>query len=88
MSRVLFILASGANVMRGPNATVAATVVQVNNVYFLDIIPNQHQNSGIEDFVNYVKICPLCHTFCDVPDPSYPQQVCDFFYSYTIDTDA
>ncbi|CAI9302981.1 unnamed protein product [Lactuca saligna] len=45
-------------------------------------------NLGIEDFFNYVKSCPLLYAFCDFPNPFYPKQVCELYYSCFVDSSA
>ncbi|CAI9292325.1 unnamed protein product [Lactuca saligna] len=59
-----------------------------NNVAFSDDIPKQFQNSGIKDFVNYVKSYPLRYVLYNLQDPFYPKQVCEFDYSCSVDSDA
>ena len=55
---------------------------------FSDEIPKQFENSGIEDFVNYVKSGPLRYAFWDFSNPFYPKKVCEFYYTYSVDNVA
>lgn len=62
--------------------------IDATNFSFSDVIPTQHQDSGIEDFVHFIKSCPLLNAFCDVPNRFYPKQVCEFYYSCIVDTNG
>lgn len=88
MARVLYVFAPTENVIKGPNTPKIPIFIHVNNVTFSDIILTQHQDSSIEDFVQFIKRCPLRCTFCDVLEPFYPKQVCEFIYSCTVNTIA
>ncbi|CAI9260603.1 unnamed protein product [Lactuca saligna] len=48
----------------------------------------QYGNSEIKEFINYVKSNPLQYALCDFLDPFYPKQVCDFYYSCSVDSNA
>lgn len=47
MSKVLYVFAPDANVVKGSHAIDTPIVVQEHNVSFLDIIPNQYKDLGI-----------------------------------------
>lgn len=81
MARVIFTFVPAANVIKFVNTPDNPIVVIANNVAFSDIIPPQHQDSGIKDFVNFFKIYPLRYALYDVPEPFFPQKVCKFYYS-------
>lgn len=78
MAPVLFAYVLATNVVKAPNTLVSPIVIKVNNVPFIDTIPLQHQDSVIEDFVEYLKCCPLRYALSDIPDPFFPKQVCEF----------
>ncbi|CAI9286777.1 unnamed protein product [Lactuca saligna] len=69
------IFSYNTNITKGPYAPDSTIIIQSTNVAFLDEISKQFTNSGIEDFVNYVKSCPLRYAFYDFLDPFYPKQV-------------
>lgn len=88
MTWVLFAFTTTTIFVKAANTRETPIVIQANNVVFPYIIPPQHQDLGIEDFVNFFKSCPLCYALSDVPGPFFPKQVCEFYYSCTIDANA
>lgn len=88
MLKPLYEFLPNANVIKGPHAHDSPIIVQANNMSFSNFIPKQFLNSGIEDFINYVKSCHLRYAFCNFPVLFYPKQVCEFYYSCSIDFDT
>ncbi|CAI9285227.1 unnamed protein product [Lactuca saligna] len=88
MTKSLYKFLPNTNVVKGPHALDSPIIIQANNVAFSDYIPKQFDNSGIEDFFDYVKSCTHRYTFCDFLDPFYPKQVCEFYYFCSVDSDA
>ncbi|CAI9301771.1 unnamed protein product [Lactuca saligna] len=78
--------APSANISKGPHALESTIIIQSKSVAFSDEIPKQFVNLGNKDFVDYVKIDPLRYAFCNFPDPFYPKEVCEFYYTCSIDT--
>ncbi|CAI9285085.1 unnamed protein product [Lactuca saligna] len=74
MSKVLYEFSPNTNVVKGPHAPDSPIVIQAYNVTFSDVISKQFMNSGIKDFINYVKSFPLRYAFYNFVDPFYPKQ--------------
>ncbi|CAI9296815.1 unnamed protein product [Lactuca saligna] len=88
MLKLLHEFNPNASIIKGSHTSYFTITIQPTNVAFSDEIPKQFTNSGIEDFVYYVKSCPLRYVLCDFPNPFYPKQVCEFYYSCFVDNDA
>lgn len=88
ISKVLYKFAPNVNVIKGPYSPNSLIIIQANNLAFSNIILKQFTNSGNEDFINYVKSCTLRYAFPDFPEPFYPKQVCELYYSCFIDSSA
>lgn len=88
MSKPLYEFDPNANVVKDPHAHDSPIVIQANNVDFSDVIQKYFVSIGIEDFVNYVKSYPLRYAFWDFLNPFYPKQVCKFYYSCSVDSNA
>ncbi|CAI9279319.1 unnamed protein product [Lactuca saligna] len=88
MDVFVFALIPTTNFQKAPNTPYTPIIIQDNNVAFLDVIPHQHQNLGIEDVIEYFKCCPLHYALNDVPKPFFQKQVCEFYYSCTFDANA
>ncbi|KAL7587603.1 hypothetical protein Lser_V15G38004 [Lactuca serriola] len=86
MSNPLYEFAPSANTIKGPHAFDTTIIIQSKNVAFYDEIPKQFVNSGIEDFVKFFKSGPLWYVVCNFPNPFYPKQVCEFYYTCSVDT--
>ena len=88
MSNPLYEFAPSTNVIKGPHASDATIIIQSTNAAFLYDIPKQVVNSGIKDFIEFVKSDPLRYAFCNFLEPFYPKQVCEFYYTCSVDTVA
>ncbi|CAI9287306.1 unnamed protein product [Lactuca saligna] len=88
MSKALFEFSPNANVVKGPHTHDSPIVIQANNRTFYDVIPKYFVNSGIKDFINYVKSYSLRYVFYDFPHIFYPNKVCEFYYSCSFDSRA
>ncbi|CAI9275846.1 unnamed protein product [Lactuca saligna] len=80
MSKPLYEFGPNTNIITGPHTPNSIIIIQWNNVEFSDEILKQFANSGIEDFVNYVKSGPLQYAFCDFPDPFCHKQLMNVPY--------
>lgn len=85
MAPGLFVFIHAINVVKAPNTPETPIIVQPNNDTFSVNIPPQHQDLGMEDFVNFFKSCTLRYALSDVPGPFSPKQLYEFYYSCTID---
>lgn len=88
MARVLFTFVPVANVVKATNTFAIPIVALANNVTFSGIIPTQHQDSGIKDFVNFFMSHPLRYALTNVPERFFLQHVCEFYYPLSFDGNA
>lgn len=58
-------------VIKAPNTPKTPIFILEKNVAFTDTISPQHQNSSIEDFVNYLKTFPLRYAVIDAHEPFF-----------------
>ncbi|CAI9300707.1 unnamed protein product [Lactuca saligna] len=75
ISKSLYEFAPSANVIKCPHAPDSTIIIPSINVAVSGEIPKQFANSGIEDFVDYVKSGHLRYAFCNFPDHFYPKKV-------------
>ncbi|CAI9294044.1 unnamed protein product [Lactuca saligna] len=45
---------------------------------------NVHRGLGLDDFVNFLVSCRLRYTISEVPSEFFPEQVCEFYYTATV----
>ncbi|KAL7599228.1 hypothetical protein Lser_V15G24413 [Lactuca serriola] len=58
--------------------------IKATNVVFNPDIPDVHRGLGLDDFVNFLVSCRLRYAISDVPSEFFPEQVCEFYYTATI----
>nr|KAJ0208712.1 hypothetical protein LSAT_V11C400177180 [Lactuca sativa] len=57
------------------------------NVVFNPDIPEVHRGLGLDDFVNFLASCRLRYAISDIPSEFFPAQVCEFYYTTTVNDD-
>ncbi|CAI9282374.1 unnamed protein product [Lactuca saligna] len=71
-------------VVPAPNSPPLAIYIKATNVVFNLDIPEVHRGLGLDDFVNFLASCRLRYAISDVPSEFFPEQVCEFYYTTTI----
>ncbi|CAI9261774.1 unnamed protein product [Lactuca saligna] len=67
-----------------PNSPPLPIHIKATNVVFNPNIPEVHRGLGLDDFVNFLASCRLRYAISDVPSEFFPEQVCDFYYTTTV----
>ncbi|CAI9280499.1 unnamed protein product [Lactuca saligna] len=67
-----------------PNSPPLPIHIKATNVVFNPNIPEVHRGLGLDDFVNFLTSCRLRYAISDVPSEFFPEQVCEFYYTATI----
>ncbi|CAI9296630.1 unnamed protein product [Lactuca saligna] len=85
MAESLFTFSSTSRrVVPGPTSPPLPIYIKATNVVFNPDIPDVHRGLGLDDFVNFLVSCQLRYTISDVPSEFFPEQVCEFYYTATI----
>nr|KAJ0217646.1 hypothetical protein LSAT_V11C300129660 [Lactuca sativa] len=67
-----------------PNSPQFPIHIKATNVVFNPDIPEVHRGLGLDDFVNFLASCRLQYALSDVPSEFFPEQVCEFYYTATV----
>ncbi|CAI9273182.1 unnamed protein product [Lactuca saligna] len=85
MAASLFTFSSTSRrVVPTPNYPLLPIYIKATNVVFNPDIPDVHRGLGLDDFVNFLVSCRLRYAISDVPSEFFPEQVCEFYYTKTI----
>ncbi|CAI9281410.1 unnamed protein product [Lactuca saligna] len=85
MAASLFTFSSTSRrVVPAPNSPPLSIYIKATNVVFNTDIPDVHRGLGLDDFVNFLVSCRLRCAISDVPSEFFPEQVCEFYYTTTI----
>ncbi|CAI9277299.1 unnamed protein product [Lactuca saligna] len=85
MAASLFTFSSTSRrVVPAPNSPPLPIYIKATNVVFNPDIPEAHRGLGLDDFVNFLTSCRLRYAISDVPSEFFPEQVCEFYYTATI----
>ncbi|CAI9269632.1 unnamed protein product [Lactuca saligna] len=74
-------------VVPAPNSPPLPIHIKATNVVFNPDIPEVHRGLGLDDFVNFLASCRLRYAISDVPSEFFPEQVCEFYYTATVNDD-
>nr|KAJ0205508.1 hypothetical protein LSAT_V11C500231720 [Lactuca sativa] len=67
-----------------PNSPPLPIHIKATNVVFNPDIPEVHRGLGLDDFVNFLASCRIRYAISDVPSEFFPEQVCEFYYTATV----
>ncbi|CAI9261534.1 unnamed protein product [Lactuca saligna] len=85
MAASLFTYSSTSRrVTPAPNSPPLPIHIKATNVVFNPDIPEVHRGLGLDDFVNFLTSCRLRYAISDVPSEFFPEQVCEFYYTATV----
>nr|KAJ0186290.1 hypothetical protein LSAT_V11C900505330 [Lactuca sativa] len=85
MAASLFTYSSTSRrVIPAPNSPPLPIHIKATNVIFNPDIPEVHRGLGLDDFVNFLASCRLRYAISDVPTEFFPEQVCEFYYTATV----
>ncbi|KAL7592928.1 hypothetical protein Lser_V15G35435 [Lactuca serriola] len=85
MAASLFTYSSTSRrVIPAPNSPPLPIHIKATNVVFNPDIPEVHRGLGLDDFVNFLASCRLRYAINDVPSEFFPEQVCEFYYTATV----
>ncbi|CAI9293939.1 unnamed protein product [Lactuca saligna] len=85
MAASLFTYSSTSRrVVPAPNSPPLPIHIKATNVVFNPDIPEVHRGLGLDDFVNFLASCRLRYAISDVPSEFFPEQVCEFYYTATV----
>nr|KAJ0227715.1 hypothetical protein LSAT_V11C100035050 [Lactuca sativa] len=88
MAASLFTYSSTSRrVVPAPNSPPLPIYIKATNVVFNPDIPEVHQGLGLEDFVNFLASYRLRYAISDIPSEFFPEQVCEFYYTATVNDD-
>nr|KAJ0187089.1 hypothetical protein LSAT_V11C900489010 [Lactuca sativa] len=71
-------------IVPAPNSPPLPIHIKATNVVFNPDIPEVHRGLGLDDFVNFLASCRLRYAISDVPSEFFPEQVCEFYYTATV----
>nr|KAJ0194309.1 hypothetical protein LSAT_V11C800413730 [Lactuca sativa] len=74
-------------VVPAPNSPPLPIHIKATNVVFNPDIPEVHRGLGLDYFVNFLASCRLRYAISDVPSEFFPEQVCEFYYTATVNDD-
>ncbi|CAI9285585.1 unnamed protein product [Lactuca saligna] len=74
-------------VIPAPNSPPLPIYIKATNVVFNPDIPEVHRGLGLDDFANFLASCRLRYAISDVPSEFFPEQVCEFHYTATVNDD-
>nr|KAJ0208943.1 hypothetical protein LSAT_V11C400176500 [Lactuca sativa] len=85
MAASLFTYSSTSQrVIPAPNSPPLPIHIKATNVIFNPDIPEVHRGLGLDDFVNFLASFRLRYAISDVPSEFFPEQVCEFYYTATV----
>ncbi|CAI9280763.1 unnamed protein product [Lactuca saligna] len=85
MTTSLFTFSSTSRrVVPAPNSPPLPIYIKATNVVFNPDIPDVHRGLGLDDFVNFLVSCRLRYAISEVPSEFFPEQVCEFYYTATV----
>ncbi|CAI9290352.1 unnamed protein product [Lactuca saligna] len=85
MAASLFTFSSTSiRVVPDPNSPPLPICIKSTNVVFNPDIPDVHRGLGLDDFVNFLVSCRLRYAISEVPSEFFPEQVCEFYYTATV----
>nr|KAJ0218563.1 hypothetical protein LSAT_V11C300142170 [Lactuca sativa] len=85
MAASLFTFSSTSRrVVPAQNSPPLPIHIKATNVAFNPDIPDVHRGLGLDEFVNFLVSCRLRYAISDVPSEFFPEQVCEFYYTATI----
>nr|KAJ0194053.1 hypothetical protein LSAT_V11C800434070 [Lactuca sativa] len=85
MAASLFTFSSTSRrVIPAPNSPPLPIYIKATNVVFNPDIPDVHRGLGLDDFVNFLASCRLRYAISDIPSEFFPEQVCEFYYTATV----
>ncbi|CAI9282406.1 unnamed protein product [Lactuca saligna] len=85
MAASLFTYSSTSRrVVPAPNSPPLPIHIKETNVVFNPDIPEVHRGLGLDDFVNFLASCRLRYAISDVLSEFFPEQVCEFYYTTTV----
>nr|KAJ0186114.1 hypothetical protein LSAT_V11C900471250 [Lactuca sativa] len=85
MAASLFTFSSTSRrVIPAPNSPPLPIHIKAINVVFNPDIPDVHRGLGLDDFVNFLVSCRLRYAISDIPSEFFPEQVCEFYYTATV----
>ncbi|CAI9295545.1 unnamed protein product [Lactuca saligna] len=88
MAASLFTFSSTSRrVIPAPNSPSFPIYIKATNVVFNPDIPDVHHGLGLDDFVNFLASCRLEYAIKEVPSDFFPEQVCDFYYTATVNNE-
>ncbi|CAI9280999.1 unnamed protein product [Lactuca saligna] len=85
MAASLFTFSSTSRrVVPAPNSLPLPIYTKATNVIFNPDIPDVHRGLGLDDFVDFLVFCRLRYAISEVPSEFFPEQVCEFYYTATV----
>ncbi|KAL7600798.1 hypothetical protein Lser_V15G22476 [Lactuca serriola] len=88
MAASLFTFSSTSRrVIPAPNSPPLPIYIKSTNVVFNPDIPDVHRGLGLDDFVNFLASCRLRYAISEVPSEFFPEQVCEFYYTATVNNE-
>ncbi|CAI9290509.1 unnamed protein product [Lactuca saligna] len=85
MAASLFTFSSTSRrVVPAPNSPPLPIYIKATNIVFNPDIPDVHRGLGLGDFVNFLASCRLRYAISDIPSEFFPEQVCEFYYTATV----
>ncbi|CAI9283434.1 unnamed protein product [Lactuca saligna] len=85
MAASLFTFSSTSRrVVPAPNSPPLPIYIKATNVVFNPDIPDVHRGLGLDDFVNFLVSFRLRYAISEVPSEFFPEQVCEFYYTATV----
>nr|KAJ0211261.1 hypothetical protein LSAT_V11C400171350 [Lactuca sativa] len=88
MAASLFTFSSTSRrVIPAPNSPPLPIYIKATNVVFNPEIPEVHRGLGLDDFANFLASFRLRYAISDVPSEFFPEQVCEFYYTATVNDD-
>ncbi|CAI9270151.1 unnamed protein product [Lactuca saligna] len=70
-----------------PNSPPLPIYIKATNVVFKPDIPDVHRGLGIYDLVNFLVSCRLRYAISVVPSEIFAEQVCEFYYTATVNNE-
>ena len=88
MAATMFTFSSTSRrVIPAPNSPPLPIYIKATNVVFNPDIPDVHRGLGLEDFVNFLVSFKLRYAISEVPSEFFPEQICEFYYSASVNND-
>ncbi|CAI9294845.1 unnamed protein product [Lactuca saligna] len=88
MAASLFTFSSTSRrVVPAPNSPPLPIYIKATTVVFNPDIPDVHRGLGLDDFVNFLASCRLRYAISEVPSELFPEQVCEFYYTATVNNE-